>query len=237
MRIVNEAVRDPREKIKERAAAGDLQWLLERAGEIHGHYCPGLAFGVRAGYRAVRELQAYSIGMEEVLAIVETNSCFSDGIQFVTGCTFGNNGLMYRDYGKTAVTVARRDGEGVRVSINVGSGFLEQREPEAMELFQKVVTERSGGADDQARLMELWRRASFNMLEVPDEKLLDVKSVTAEIPGYASMFGSVTCSVCGESVMEPRSRLIHGKPVCIPCSGQEYYELAGDGIHIERRTS
>ncbi|MFP3975364.1 MAG: FmdE family protein [Dehalococcoidia bacterium] len=235
--MVNEAVRNPREEIKDRTAAGDLQWLLERAGEIHGHYCPGLAFGVRAGYRAVRDLEAHSIGMEEIVAIVETNSCFSDGIQFVTGCTFGNNGLIYRDYGKTAVTVARRDGQGVRVSINVGSGFLEQREPEAMELFRKVVTERNGNAYDQSRLMELWRKASFNMLEVPDEELLDVKTVTADIPGYARMFGSVTCSICGESIMEPRARLIQGKPVCIPCSGQEYYELVGDGIHVERSAS
>lgn len=235
--MVNEAVRNPREEIKERIATGDLQWLLERAGEIHGHYCPGLAFGVRAGYRAVSELQAHSIGMEEVVAIVETNSCFSDGIQFVTGCTFGNNGLIYRDYGKTAVTVARRDGEGVRVSINVGSGFLAKREPEAMKLFQKVVTERNGNADDQARLMELWRKASFNMLEVLDGELLDAKMVTAEIPGYARMFGSAKCSVCGESIMEPRARLVQGRPVCIPCSGQEYYELAGDGIHIEKGAS
>ena len=30
------------------------------------------------------------------------------------------------------------------------------------------------------------------------------------------------------------TRIKDGKPVCIPCSGQEYYQLAGDGISIIR---
>ena len=57
--------------------------------------------------------------MEEVVAIVECNNCFTDGIQVVTGCTFGNNALIYKDLGKTAVTVARRlDGAGVRLVVH-----------------------------------------------------------------------------------------------------------------------
>ncbi|MCL4502615.1 MAG: FmdE family protein [Deltaproteobacteria bacterium] len=41
-----------------------------------------------------------------MVAIVECNNCFTDGIQAVTGCTFGNNALIFQDLGKTAVTVA-----------------------------------------------------------------------------------------------------------------------------------
>src|SRR5664280_2902492 len=55
-------------------------------------------------------------GMEEVVAIVECNNCFTDGIQVVTGCTFGNNALIYKDLSKTAVTVARRELEEVDLS-------------------------------------------------------------------------------------------------------------------------
>jgi formylmethanofuran dehydrogenase subunit E len=32
--------------------------------------------------------------------------------------------------------------------------------------------------------------------------------------------------------MEPRARMKEGKPVCIPCSGHAYYQLAGDGMAI-----
>ena len=56
--------------------------------------------------------------MEELIAIVETNNCFSDGVQVVTGCTFGNNGLIYKDLGKTAVTVAKRDGTAIRIVLD-----------------------------------------------------------------------------------------------------------------------
>jgi formylmethanofuran dehydrogenase subunit E len=230
-----ESTSNPRQKIREAIAGGDLTWLLTRTGELHGHYCPGVAFGVRAGYRAVLDMGLHSSGMEEVVAIVETNNCFGDGIQFLTGCTFANNALIFRDFGKTAFTLAKRDGEGIRVSVDMERAALAEREPEAMQLFQKVVTNREGTEEDKRRLMELWRQASFNMLEVPDDELLEVKKVTAEIPSYARIFGSVRCSTCGENVMETRIRRIDDRPVCIPCSGKAYYELNGDGIHLRRR--
>ncbi len=223
---------DPRMTIKEAINKGDLKWLLEKAGQLHGHYCPGLAYGVRSAYRAVTEMGIHSTGMEEVVAIVESNNCFADGIQFVTGCTFGNNAMIYRDFGKTAITLARRNGEGVRVLVVMDRESLKQREPEAMALFQKVIAERKGSEEDSAKLRELWRQASFHMLDVPDDELLKVQKVNFKLPAYAGIFPSVTCSKCGESVMEPRIRMKNGQPVCLPCSGQEYYQLDGNGIHL-----
>ncbi|TDA26121.1 MAG: hypothetical protein DSO01_06175 [Archaeoglobi archaeon] len=44
-----------------------------------------------------------SIG-EEILAIVECNNCLTDGVQVATGCTLGNNSLIYLDLGKNALT-------------------------------------------------------------------------------------------------------------------------------------
>ncbi len=35
--------------------------------------------------------------MEDLAAIVEVNACFADGVQAVSGCTLGNNALIYRD--------------------------------------------------------------------------------------------------------------------------------------------
>ncbi|MFO8101119.1 MAG: FmdE family protein [Dehalococcoidia bacterium] len=230
--MTGDAIDDPRATIKKAIESGDLKWLLEKAGELHGHYCPGLAYGVRLAYRAVTELGVHSTGMEEVVAIVEANNCFADGIQFVTGCTFGNNALIYRDFGKTALTLARRSGEGVRVFVDMSRESLEEREPEAMALFAKVVAQRQGSEEDGIRLKQLWRQASFNTLDIPDEELLKVQQVNVNLPAYAAIFPSVTCSVCGESVMEPRIRMKEGQPVCLPCSGQDYYQLDGNGMHL-----
>ena len=227
MHIMNEE--NPRQEIEEAIAADDLNKLLMISGMLHGHFCPFSALGVKAAASTIKELGARSTGMEEVVAIVETNNCFSDGVQFVTGCTFGNNALIYRDYGKTAFTLAKRTGEGVRISVRTDR-VMEKRSPEATELFERVVVKRSGSEADKKRLSKLWKELSFSVLRLPDEEVFDIKRVTVDVPTYARIFASVKCSVCGENIMEPRARVKDGKLVCIPCSGQEYYQLAGDGI-------
>ena len=227
---------NPRHEIEEAVATGDLPKLLTMSGLLHGHFCPFLAIGVRASVRAVKEIGISSTGMEEVIAIIETNNCFSDGVQFITGCSFGNNALVYRDFGKTAFTLAKRNGEALRVSVKVDSRFLEEHEPQAVELFQKVVVEHRGTEADRESLGELWRQASFKMLDVPDDELFAVNRVTVDVPDYSRIVASVKCSLCGESVMEPRTRIKDSKPVCIPCSGEGYYQLTGNGMSVIEST-
>lgn len=221
----------PRQEIEKAVASGDLHWLLRVNGLLHGHYCPGSATGVKAAARAVIELGVRSTGMEEVIAIVETNSCFSDGIQMITGCSLGNNALIYRDYGKMALTLARKTGEGIRIAIKPDGLALEKREPEAVALFRKVVTERRGTPAEDRALKKIWIEVAFKLLDVPDEELF-INSIKAEIPAYARIFGNAQCSQCGENIVEPRARLKNNQPVCISCAGSEYYQLAGDGTSI-----
>jgi formylmethanofuran dehydrogenase subunit E len=186
--------------------------------------------GVKAAALAMRELGAKSTGMEEVVAIVETNSCFADGVQLVTGCSLGNNALIYRDYGKTALTLARRTGEAVRVAVKPDGLSLEKREPEAMALFKKVVKERQGTEEDSQKLRRTWVELSFKMLDLPDEELFTISRIKVKVPEYAGIFPSVKCSMCGENTMEPRARIRDGKFVCLPCSGQAYFQLTGNGM-------
>ena len=220
---------NPRKEIEEAITAGNVSKLLLLNGMLHGHFCPGLALGVKAGARAVRELGVASTGMEEVVAIVEANSCFSDGIQMVTGCTFGNNALIYRDYGKTAVTLAKRTGEAARLNVKEGGSPLEKY-PEAGELFNKVIRDRKGAEEDDKKLRALWVDIAFSMLDVPDEEFFTITHKRIEVPAYAKIFNNEKCSICGENVMGPRARIMDEKPACIPCSRQAYYQLAGDGI-------
>jgi len=222
---------NPRQEIEKAVADGDLHKLLRISGLLHGHYCPGSALGVKAAARAVNELRVRSTGMEEVVAIVETNSCFADGVQMVTGCSLGNNALIYRDFGKTAFTLAKRSGDGIRVSA-LFDRVNKERSPEAARLWDKVVVKRGGSEDESKRLTELWRELSFKALDIPDDEVLVVKKVNIDLPAYARIFASFTCALCGESVMESRARLKDGRPVCLPCSSQAYYQLAGDGLSL-----
>jgi formylmethanofuran dehydrogenase subunit E len=223
---------NPRREIEEAIANNNLEKLLLMTGMLHGHYCPFSSLGVKAATRAVRELGAKSSGMEETIAIVEANNCFSDGIQFVTGCSFGNNALIYRDFGKTAFTLAKRSGDAIRIAVKIDTTFLEKLNPGTTELFNKVITQRKGTPEEQKRLKELWQELSFKLLSVPDDDVFDIKKIQIAVPAYARIFVSAKCSVCGENVMEPRARLKDAKPVCLPCSTQDYYQLAGDGISL-----
>jgi len=226
---------NPREPIEVLIRQGDLEALLRKAGELHGHFCPYVALGVRAGYSALTALGIeQNLGMEEVLAIVETNNCFSDGIQVVTGCTFANNALIYRDLGKTAVTVAKRDGAAVRVALRAEySDRFNARYPEAAALFRKIVRERQQPTpEERVRLMQLWAETSEGQLDVPAEELFTIRHLQIEVPAYAPIFDSARCAICGESVMESRARLKDGQPACITCASAATYQLDGSGIQV-----
>ena len=225
-----------REDIEELLKKGDLRGLLKKTGELHGHFCSHSALGVKAAYLAMREFEIVNTGMEEIVAIVETNNCFSDGIQMVTGCSFGNNSLIYTDYGKTAVTVAKRDGTAIRIALNpIFEESRAERYPEANALFEKLVVRREEPTpEESARLMQLSEEIAVELLDCNDSELFIIERKTITLPEYAPIFASVKCSLCGENVMETRVRMRDGKPICIPCAGDEHYAMKGDGIYVER---
>lgn len=230
---------EARKTVQRLLKEGNLPGLLDFAGELHGHFCPGLAFGVKAGYLGLRKLDFENTGMEELIAIVECNNCFVDGIQITTGCSFGNNALIYKDFGKTAVTIASRK---LQKAFRVVLRRWENKEPsdkekEARELFDRVVKKREKEPETVRRMRELWAELSFATLERPDEELFDAREVPLELPAYAPIFDDAACSKCGETCMETRAVLAGGKPHCIPCAGTDYFMVAGKGIHPVQGTS
>lgn len=230
-RLYNAEMEYPRTKIEQFLHAGDLSSLLKISGMLHGHFCPGSALGVKAGAHAMREMGIKrSTGMEEVIAIVEVNSCFSDGIQITTGCTFGNNALIYLDLGKTAFTLTKRNGEGIRISVKPGG--MEGQASKASRVFRDLVNERKSAEGDPIRVSQLQIESAFKLLDVPDKEVFNIRQVKVEIPDYARIYASLKCSVCGENIMEPRARVKAGQPICLTCAGQPYFQLTGEGMSI-----
>ncbi|MFP4050770.1 MAG: FmdE family protein [Thermoplasmata archaeon] len=221
----------PRKEIWNLIRKDDLDTLLDKAAVLHGHYCPGLAVGVRAAYTAVKKMDVEPEGMEDVLAIMETNNCASDGVQFVTGCTFGNNSLIFRDLGKTAVTLTKRDGTGIRLVSKPDAGEEWSDEfPEYSELFEKVVTNREGDEEDHKKFNRLAKKVSHHVVNIPTEDLFKIEEVEVNIPEYAPIHESHICDDCGESVMATRTVNDDDEVVCLECSESDYRELTGFGI-------
>ena len=75
---------------------------FDDAVKFHGHACPGLAIGYRVANLALKELGGRARD-EELVAIVENNSCAVDAIQLICGCTFGKGNLIFKDFGKQVI--------------------------------------------------------------------------------------------------------------------------------------
>jgi formylmethanofuran dehydrogenase subunit E len=219
-------------EVEDMIESNNLSGLLKRAGELHGHHCNYLAYGVIAGLYGIKKLGITNTGMEEIIAIVETNNCFADGVQMVTGCSFGNNALIYRDYGKTAATISKRDGQAIRFVLK--PEFEDSREkeyPEAYEIFNKLIVRREQASpEDYARLMMLFAEMSAKELHVPAEEMFWIKQEKIEIPSFAPIFESVKCRKCGENVMISKAIKTKGEYYCIACVNKEFFELNGSGI-------
>jgi formylmethanofuran dehydrogenase subunit E len=218
--------KDPRIEIMKMIRANDLGRLLTRAGELHGHYCPGLAMGVMAGTYAIHKLGWKSEGLEKVLAIVETNGCFADGVQITTGCTFGNNSLIYRDIGKTALVVTRRDGNGLRLAAK--SHSLD--DPDYHQLFEKVIKKRRGTDEEKARFRRQSMKRAFLMLDKEISELFTLEKIAVKVPDYAPVHESITCDSCKEPVMSTRIIEKEGQSLCRTCAHVPFAELTGSGI-------
>ncbi len=155
---------------------------------------------------------------EELVAIVENDSCAVDAIQVVTGCTFGKGNLIYRDYGKQAYTFLRRPlGEAIRISIDFNPPEETEEEKEMWRRYS-----RGDRSEDVLRAVhDRKARKTKAILEAPESELLRITKVNVTLPSEARIYQSLTCEVCGEKMAEPRARLKNGKIVCIPCFEKE----------------
>lgn len=185
--------------------------------EFHGHVCPGSALGFKAAKYGLNKLASTRSEDEELVVIVENDSCAVDAIQVLTGCTFGKGNLIFNDYGKQVYTFLNRTtGEGIRVSMNE-SFEMDKVDPELNVLRKKIS---SGQATDEEKslLNEKVVKVADKILNMDEEEIFKVEEVKIDFPPKASLFRSLKCEKCGELVSEHRIKEINGSKICIPCS-------------------
>lgn len=187
------------------------------AVKFHGHSCPGLALGYRVSIRALKELGGRSVD-EELVAIVENNSCAVDAVQIITGCTFGKGNFIFRDYGKQVYTfISRRTGKSVRIAVD-------WKQPEETAQDKALWAKYAKGERTKKVLQfvhDAKSRKTKHILETKDADLMKVEKGKDALPPQASIYKSLTCAACSERVMEPRARVRDEKIVCIPCFEKE----------------
>jgi len=185
----------------------------ERVVEFHGHVCPGLAIGYRAAKLALERFLEKGGNLDDLYVITENDACGVDAIQVLTGCTFGKGRLIYKDTGKMAYTFGSISwGKGERLVVR---GEFWQRSSDQEELFNKIL-EKKATEEERKRFSELQNKRAEEILTMPTDQLFKIQEVPFKIRPV-KIFKSLTCSKCGESVMEPKARLYHGEIVCKDC--------------------
>ena len=172
---------------------------LQKAHEFHGHICTGIIFGTR-----IARIGLNYLGIEDpaenrdFIVFVEADRCIADAVAAVTGCSLGKRRLKWFDYGKMAATF---------VDMNSHEGI-------------RIVTAASQQPTDDVDLVDFWG-------SIADEDLFRIEEVTVDLspedlPGKPSR--KVTCSACGESVMDGRDLLLNEKTLCKACAQGAYYK-------------
>lgn len=185
---------------------------IDAAISFHGHWCPGLAIGIRASELALKEVgSSYD---EEIVAITETDMCGVDAVQFLTGCTFGKGNLIFKDRGKIAFSFfRRRDGKALRIIANP---FNVKDVEKLGPLHQKKNKE---GLNDDETVS--WEKIRQDMIDYVMQSSLDdlfkIKEPIDSLPDMAKILSTLICDSCNEPVMESRTRIIDGKVLCNSC--------------------
>jgi formylmethanofuran dehydrogenase subunit E len=188
----------------------DFQHFLDASAVRHKHLCPRQVLGVRAALVGTRNLDLKTPRRDKRLLIIsETDGCFIDGLEAVTGASCGHRTLRIEDYGKIAATfIDVRNEQAVRVSpaINLRHRAWEYAPGEKRRYFAQLIAYQA----------------------MPDEELFTVQNVRLlqSIQSLISRAGvRVDCELCGEEIINEREIYQEGKILCKGCAGDGYYTL------------
>ncbi len=192
---------------------------LYKAGLLlHGHKCPAMPMGLRAGLAALEALGVQRAADGQLTALVEIDrdhcaTCYADGVQMATGCTFGKGNIQKLGYGKFVLTlVDNQTGRSVRVATR----------PETIQRSKEseFITYRQRGVPASKIDPQLVDPLVEMMLSAPAESLFqigEVVEITLPKPRPHD-FNTITCAECGEVAVERYARVKNGQVVCMPCA-------------------
>ena len=114
---------------------------LAMAVEFHGHLCPGLTIGYLAAKVGLERLGIGRAEDEELIAIVENDSCAVDAVQVLTGCTFGK-GAVAANLAVSLAAVAMKAGDAGEMLLCFSSG--QKSDELEKEVFQRGARKNHG---------------------------------------------------------------------------------------------
>jgi formylmethanofuran dehydrogenase subunit E len=188
----------------------DFQKYLEASSARHSHLCPRQILGVRAALAAAKNLDLRVPRRDKRLFVIsETDGCFVDGLEVVTGATVGHRTLRVEDLGKIAATF-------VDVKHNISIRVAPRRDLRDRAWVYVAGEKRHYFAQLQAyQVMPEEEMFSIQQVELitPIEEVISRAGIRAE------------CDICGEEIINGREIFVHGSNLCRTCAGSAYYTI------------
>jgi formylmethanofuran dehydrogenase subunit E len=151
---------------------------------------------------------------KRLLVLVETDGCFADGLSVATGCWLGRRTLRLVDYGRVAATV---------VDTWTSAAVRVRPHPECRTRAHAWAPECS----------DAWQAQLDGYQVMPTAELLQVEFVRLTLP-LEQLLGSpgvrVSCSGCGEEILNSRELATPLGPMCAACFSGKYYAPASVGV-------
>lgn len=195
------------------------EWL-EFGQKFHGHKCPAMPNGLRAGAAAMNALGVERTGNSDLYAFLDLGenhcaTCFADGIQVITGCTLGKGNITKTNKGKWAVTlVDKKTNRAVRVTPKAEAMMSSKK----TEFFTRY---REKGVPPTEVPDEVVEPLVQMVMNAPDGQILSVSEVF-EYPWKEPRhsFNSFVCEECGEMTVMEYGRIKGDKKVCMDCAAK-----------------
>lgn len=195
------------------------EWL-EFGQKFHGHKCPAMPMGLRAGAAAMNALGVERAKDGQLVALVDLGddhcaTCYGDGLQVIMGTTFGKGNIKKTHKGKWAVTlVDRATGRAVRVTPKA----------EAMQNNKKSIfftDYRMLGKPASTVPDEIVNKLVEGVMNAPDDKLINISKVFQyNLEPKKDSFDGFVCDECGEMTVMEYGRIKGDKKVCIDCAAR-----------------
>lgn len=195
----------------------ELKEMFEHGVFFHGHLCPAMPLGLRAGLLARRRLGVERAKSKELMLLSETGTghlmqCFLDGVMMATGCTYGKGNCQKLYYNKMAfVLVDVVDEKAVRVALK--PEFIKEA------LKSPFLERRQQGIPPEMIEPEIAEAAVNKVLSLPEEEVFKISEVYEYRYVYVQEGPPEFCEACGEVVFGSKARVKKGKILCLPCSG------------------
>ena len=185
-----------------------LDKALAVASARHNHLCPRQVLGARCAIAALAALELEVPRTDKrLLVIVETDGCFVDGVEAVTGVSVGGRTLRVEDFGKIAAT------------------FVDVKTERALRVAPQLDV-RTRARDYAPEQSQRYFAMLHGYQRMPDDELLSFQWVTLSTPVAAIVSRAsarAICNKCGEEIINEREVEGVREVLCRSCSGGGYY--------------